>query len=117
MTFRYDGGRADEKTLVAALQFLVSIEPDPQEFAERCMERGLDEGEEYDKLMKSHAVGIAAAKNAIKAFAEQLRPPTAKAMQDVYYRLTRLPKFRGATARSVASRALDRGWRGIHGWQ
>jgi hypothetical protein len=74
--FSYTNGKVDQRTLEAALDFLVSIEPDPEEFAIACARRGLDDRVEYRKIITTHAASIAGAEAALTQYARQISPAT-----------------------------------------
>jgi hypothetical protein len=66
--FSYTGGKVDQRTLEAALDFLVAIEPDPEEFAADCARRGVDDRVEYKKIITANATSIAAAQGALTQY-------------------------------------------------
>lgn len=117
-TFQYVEGHVDQKRFEDALDFLIAIEPDPEEFSEKCVRLGLDEGEEYEKIRQEYAESIRCVKLAIQQYARQITPPTVEAMQDVFYRIVRSPKYQSSTvAASVCYSSLNRYWAGINGWR
>ncbi len=115
--FHYTTGHVDENTLEAALDFLIAIEPDPDEFVEECARLGVDDTEQYKSLQMQHAVSIKCAKAALKQYGRQITPATVEAMRDKFYEIVRSPKYQvSVVSVSVSYTSLNRAWDGINGW-
>lgn len=102
-------GKIKRVELEKALDFLISIEPDP---------RSYDDMEEYHAIMKEHADKIEKVNNTIRKFGEQIEPLTLESMQAVYYSIINSNKYReSAIHQSVATTALSQCWKGIGPWR
>lgn len=74
---------------VNALQFLVQIEPDPEELAFQAMEAGIDDVDLYDALQKPHEAAILNAHSAIRAYGEEIAHEGLEYMQGKLYDLVK----------------------------
>jgi hypothetical protein len=116
--FIYDGGNVSKADFVAAIDFLIAIEPEPSRFHEVCVSLGIDPDKEYAKLCEAHSASIANAKAAIRQYGRQIKPTTKKAMQDVYYEVLNAQKYEnGPVQASMRYSVVNRLWDGINGWQ
>ncbi|MDE2344401.1 MAG: hypothetical protein KGL63_13620 [Betaproteobacteria bacterium] len=120
----FSRNQADPKTVVdrlileKALDFLISIEPDPEEMAKTCAEKGLDEREYYNKIQQLHEHDIKVAKAVLRQYAEQIVPRNREEMQRHFYSITNSKKYRRSQlVLSVTYASLNREWRGINEWQ
>ncbi len=94
-----------------ALDFLVEIEPDPEDDT-------IDEYEDYYAYLAPWQADIDRAMATLRQYAAQKQPRSLPEMQDEYYGIVhddRLPE--DDKALSVASSALTQAWDGIGPWR
>lgn len=106
--FSYSGGQVSRALLDDALEFLISLEPDPDS------PEGMDE---YEANCRRFDKNLSMADAAIRRFGEQIEPQTLEAMQNVYYSITNSPKYSSPVHCSVVSSSLNHCWSGIGPWQ
>lgn len=108
-SFIYKGGRVDDPTFQAALDFIVSLE---------YLVGKEGEPSDYDALCDKYRSTINMAETAIRKFGEQIEPRTLEKMQEVYYSFTNSPSNRKSYAQiSVVTSTISDCWNGIGPWQ
>ena len=107
--FVYSGGEVSRPILEDALEFLISIEPDPD--SPTAME-------DYAENMRKHEKAVSMANEALRQYAEQIEPQTLSAMQNAYYSITNSSKFTSSAIRvSVVTSVLNSAWNGVGPWE
>jgi len=104
----YDGGAVSRTLLEDALEYFISIEPDP----------GKDV--DYEAYMAGFGNDECFVKSTLvlRRFGEQVSRGGISEMQEVFYAITGSPKFLGENSRCVIARAwLMRAWDGIGEWK
>ena len=98
----------DENHVRAALNFLISVEPDPPSES-----RGA-----YEAATEPYRQQIFAAMATLRSFAEQTRPRTLEQMQIDYYGFVNHPRYLVSPEVSdVVRGALNEAWHGVGPWR
>jgi hypothetical protein len=98
----------DEDHVRAALNFLISVEPDPP----------LESRGAYEAATEPYRQQIFAAMATLRSFAEQTRPMTLEQMQIDYYGFVNHPRYLVSPEVSEVVRgALDEAWSGVGPWR
>lgn len=105
---RYAGGGVSWALMEDALDYFVSIEPDPERVID--YDTYMSQFKNDECFIKSHLI--------LRRFGEQIFPKTLSNMQDVFYSITNLPKYLSdagccSTVRSYLNDALN----GIGPWK
>lgn len=105
---KYDGGVVTRALMEDALDYFISIEPDPEKDIDyEAYMAGFSNDECF---MKAHLV--------LRRFGEEISPRTLEKMQAVFYSITGSPKYLNSSSRCVIARAyLARAWNGIGDWR
>lgn len=102
------GSPVDEAMLIAALDFFLSIEP--------RHELGEDM-DTYEQRLEEFKTEVNAANEVIRQFGRQIRPLTLERMQEIYYAVTRSPKYtQSVEHNSIATSILNHEWHGVGPW-
>lgn len=105
----YDGAHVSRELLEEAIDFMISLEPDPE---------SLRASEEYEENLDYFKSEIHQVKQIIRQFGEQIHPRTLENMQTVFYSVTNSKKYLASAIHcSVAYSCLESGWNGIGPWQ
>ena|SRR3990172_12105237 len=108
-SFFYDGREVSRELLEAAIDFLISIEPDPEVVVEYS---------DYEEITKKYEIEIKMAEAAIRHYGEQIEDKALANMQKEFYSITHLPKYRQSYIhQSVAHTVLNSQWHGIGPWK
>ena len=103
-----DTPELDEDHVRSALDFLISVEPDPPS----------DSREEYEAATKSYRVQIKTAMATLRRFAVRTPPLTLEQMQRNFYGFSNDPHYlRLPQVSSIVRGALDEAWNGVGAWQ
>ena len=103
-----DTPELDEDHVRSALDFLISVEPDPPP----------DSREEYEAATRPYRGQIKTAMATLRGFAVRTPPQTPKQMQRDYYGFTNDPHYlRSPQVSSIVRGALDEAWNGVGAWQ
>lgn len=103
-----DEGATTEAHVLSALDFLVSIEPDPQPQTQA----------EYEAALAPYEARIARAVAVLRSFAEQMQPATLEEMQAQYYTLANDKRYLTSPAVTGAAIAyLNEAWNGVGPWR
>ena len=103
-----DTPELDEDHVRSALDFLISVEPDPPP----------DSREEYEAATKPYRVQIKTAMATLRRFAVRTPPLTLEQMQRHYYGFSNDPHYlRSPQVSSIVRGALDEAWNGVGAWQ
>jgi hypothetical protein len=106
ITTQFSNFKISRQQLEEAIDFMISIEPDPEIIMEHT---------DYKKIMKKHAKKIQEAELIVKQYGNQIAD---EEMQNEFYSIVQSKKYRqSAKHQSVAYTALNDGWHGIKGWQ
>jgi len=104
----FSEGFPTEAHVLSALDFLVSIEPDPQPQTLA----------EYKAALAPYAARIARAVAVLRSFAEQMQPATLEAMQAQYYAFTSDKRYLTSPAvTGTAIAYLNEAWNGVGPWR
>lgn len=104
---QYNGGRVSDSLLETALDFMISIEPDPAE-----------DFSVYELAQKKHEKTVAKAELIFRRYGEQIRPLELSRMQNVFYSITNSEKYgKDMISCSVARTWLSKSWHGIGEWR
>lgn len=108
LKFEYDGGIVSRSKLEEAIDFFISIEPQP----------GIENGrEEYESNLVRYKKEIELANSAIRNYAKQISPLTIEKMQDEFYSFTNSEKYLQSMIHcSVASSVLSTNWNRVGPW-
>ena len=94
-----------------ALEYLIGIEPDPDD-------DGIDTSEDYEVCMVQFQPDITRAIATLRAFAAQRQPQDLTAMQESYYEFTNDDRYlEPEESAGVARSALSEAWDGIGPWR
>jgi len=103
-----DEGTTTEAHVLSALDFLVSIEPDPQPQTLA----------EYKAALAPYEARIARAVPVLRTFAEQMQPATLQEMQAQYYTFTNDKRYLTSPAvTGTAIAYLNEAWNGVGPWR
>jgi hypothetical protein len=100
---------------VRALEFLVSIEPDPEQLALQAVREDTDDMTLYRALMKRHEAAINNANATIRAYGTQIAPKGLVYMQKQLYDVVAIDW--SAQRQSVMVSATNTLWNGIGEWR
>lgn len=105
----YNGGLVDRALAEVALDFMVSLEPDPDD-PNGC--------HAYEKSTASYEPVIKKAMLILRSFGESIEPRDLETMQEVFYSFSNSLKYR-ATAQSIGCvrACLSSAWDGIGPWR
>lgn len=104
----YAGQEVDRILLEKALDFMISLDPDPSSPTAE---------EDYRERVISQAKEITNAENILRQFGKQINPLTLDRMQDVYYSITNSAKYRNSSLTCCVVRvSLNNAWNGIGNW-
>ena len=109
MAFRHDNTFVTLEKLLEALDFLVSLEPDPY----------TEEAEDgYNEMIDSNSESIRHAESVVRRFAKQVRPQTLKSLQEQFNSIIETPKYHSSeVAYCVVAATINKCWNEIAGWQ
>jgi len=103
-----DEGTMTEAHVFSALDFLVSIEPDPQPQTLAA----------YKARLAPYEAQIARAVAVLRSFAEQMQPATLEEMQAQYYTFTSDKRYLTSPAvTSIAIAYLNEAWNSVGPWR
>jgi hypothetical protein len=103
-----DNGTTTEAHVLSALDFLVSIEPDPQPQTLA----------EYKAALTPYEARISRALAVLRSFAEQMQPANLEEMQARYYSFTNDKRYLTSPAVTGAAIAyLNEAWTGVGPWR
>ncbi len=107
--FFYDDGEVSKELLEAAIDFMISIEPNPT--SPTCEQ-------EFQASRKQYATEIKMVYAAIRQYGHQISNKTIEGMQDVFYSITNSDKYlQSSKHTSVAYTLLNYYWDGIGSWR
>lgn len=96
-----------------ALEFLIAIEPDPNDD-----DNDIDTVEDYEAYMAPFSQDVGRAMATLRGFAEQRQPRTLQEMQEDYYSFTNDDRYLDTSEMSgVVTSALRDAWKGVGLWQ
>ena len=102
-------GQVNKDMLELALDFLISLEPDPE--LPNAMEI-------YDRKCEKHQKEIDKARKIIRWYGEQIEPKSLEFMQEKFYEITNSSKYRQSAIHcSVVYSTLNSVWNGIGPWR
>jgi len=102
-------GKVDRSMLEGALDFLISLEPDPE---------SPDAIELYDLNREKYKSEVVKANKIIRLYGEQIEPKTLEHMQEKFYEIVNSSKYQQSSLHSsVVYSSLSYGWNGIGAWQ
>ena len=105
---KYNDGTVHDQLVHDALEYFISIEPDPAQTID--YKKYLARFENDESFIKSLLI--------LKRFAEQIPQRTFAKMQEEYYRIIQLPRFSNDSFRQgVAITWLHNAWDGIDEWK
>ena len=107
--------RSPYAQFVKALEFLVQIEPDPEELALRAAEEGIDDMDLYRALRKPHEASILDAHAAIRAYGEEIAPEGLEYMRGELYDLVQMNWT--AIRQIVMVSVTNELWDGLGNWR
>ena len=97
-----------EDHVSSALDYVISVEPDPPP----------ESREEYEAATKPYRVQIKTAMGTLRRFAVRTPPLTLEQMQRDYYGFTNDPHYlRSPQVSSIVRSALDEAWNGVGAWR
>lgn len=104
----HSDGFPHEGDVFAALDFLVSIEPDPPP----------ETRADWDSAIAPYNADIARAVATIRAFAEQTEPLTLEALRNHYYDFVNASRYRVSRAvQGIVTGYLNQAWNGVGPWR
>lgn len=108
-----DPNEIDVNDVHEALEFLVAIEPDPNDD-----DNDIDTVEDYEAHMAPFSQDVGRAMATPHRFAEQKQPRTLQEMQEDYYSFTNDDRYLNTSAMSaVVTSALRDAWKGVGPWR
>ena len=106
--FFYNDGTVSKELLEQAIDFMISIEPDPELLISE---------QEYEAILERYESQIKMVNKAVRQYAYQIQDKTLKNMQEEFYSITNQPKYTQSYIRqSVAYNLLHHQWDGIGPW-
>lgn len=107
--FFYDCGEVSKELLESAIDFMISIEPNPA--SPNC-------DQEFKASRKKYATEIKMVGAAIRQYGHQISNKTIESMQDVFYSIINSDKYlQSSKYQSVAYTLLNYYWDGIGPWR
>jgi hypothetical protein len=108
-----DPNDIDAEDVHDALEFLIDIEPDPEDD-----DNDIDTVEDYDAYMEPFSQDVGRAMTTLRRFAEQRQPRTLPEMQEDYYSFTNDDRYLDTSETSaVVTSALRDAWGGVGPWR
>ncbi len=103
-----DTSELDENHVCAALNFLISVEPDPP----------AESRDAYEAATVPYRQQICAAMATLRSFAEQTRPVTLEQMQIDYYGFVNHPRYLvSSDVSDIVRGAINDAWNGVGPWR
>lgn len=108
-SFFYNGGYVTRAMLEKAIDFIIILEPDPDD---------PNSDKIYSRRCKVYSDDIEMAEDAIRQYGDQIEPKTLENMQEEFYAITNSTKYRQTLIHnSVAYSCLNHGWDRIGPWR
>lgn len=105
----YDGRPVDESLLEKALDFMISLEPDPESPAAV---------KDYELALEANKDAVQKAKAIMRMYGRQITPLSLERIQEVFYDITDSGKYSSTRINcSVARACLTDAWHGIGDWR